>query len=112
MSYSQMKENIKYQLFIGCSDSQFRDAVVKEHELEEMVAFFFKSRSIDFTLTNVQGGYQHKDGSFVTEDTLLITIIGRPNFDIIKLAKSLSMYMNQETALIVRHSLKIRYVGE
>lgn len=101
-----MKDNTEYQIFIGCHDSQLRDEIVSEDELRAMMVQFFKKYKIDFSMFSAKGGYFHADSSFVYEDSLCINIIGNYDLDIIKLAKSLSMFMNQECSLVVKHIIK------
>ncbi|MBR1736065.1 MAG: hypothetical protein IJ736_03475 [Firmicutes bacterium] len=101
-----MEDNMEYQIFIGCEDHQVHDEIVSEDELKEMISLFFERKNIDFSILSVKGGYRHKDGRFITENSLCINIIGASDIDIIKLAKSLSMYMNQECSLIIRNTLK------
>ena len=47
---------------------------------------------------------------FIAENSLCINIIGTLDLDICKLAKNLSMYMNQECSLITRNALKTTFV--
>ena len=101
-----MKNNTEYQIFIGCHDSQIQGELVNDDELKEMVVEFFKRKKIDFSIFDVKGGYLHEDGRFVSENSLCINIIGSHDLDIIKLAKGLSMYMNQECSLIVKDLIK------
>ena len=104
-----MKENTEYQIFIGCHDSQLRDELVSDDELKEMVANFFRQKEIDFSMFSAKGGYLHEDGRFISENSLCINIIGSYDLDIIKLARSLSMYMNQECSLVVKDSIKAEF---
>ena len=104
-----MKTNTEYQIYIGCRDSQLRDVIISEDELREIIVQFFKKKKIDFTLFSAQGGYLHEDGMFVSENTICINIIGNNDLNIIKLAKSLSMFMNQEYALVVKDIIKSEY---
>ena len=104
-----MKDNTEYQIFIGCSDSQLLDEVVSEDELRETVVQFFSKREIDFSMYSAKGAYLHDDGSFVSENSLCINIIGADDLDIIRLAKSLSMFMNQACSLVVKHIVKSDY---
>ena len=97
-----MNDNTEYQIFIGCHDPQLQDEIVSEDELREMVVQFFERKKMDFSMFSVKGGYLHEDGRFISENSMCINIIGSYDLDIIKLAKSLSMYMNQECSLIVK----------
>ena len=105
-----MNNNVEYQIYIGCRDNQLRDReLVSEDELRDMVSSFFERNKIDFSIFSAKGGYLHEDGWFVTENTLCISIIGAEDLAIIKLAKNLSMYMNQEYSMIVRSHIQTKF---
>ncbi|MBR4610704.1 MAG: hypothetical protein K6A70_03830 [Erysipelotrichaceae bacterium] len=104
-----MENNIEYQIFIGCTDPQSNSEEINEDELREMVVSFFKRKQIDFSLYSVKGGYLYKTGKYVIENSLCINIIGQEEINIIQLAKSLSMYMNQECSLITKNYLKTSF---
>lgn len=101
-----LKETTEFEIYIGCKDSQIQDEIVSREELEDIVVSFFERNNIDFSLVQTGGGYLNEDGVFVLEDSLCISIIGDSDLDILGLAKSLSMYMNQETAMVVKTSAK------
>lgn len=103
-----MKETIEYEIYIGCRDSQTLNEVAGLNELREMVVSYFDRNKVDFSVVNAEGGYLHKDGVFVMEDSLWITIIGDSDTDIMGLAERLAMFMNQESALVVRNRVKSR----
>ncbi len=104
-----MNDSFEYQIYIGCTDSQSHDEIVREHELREMVSEFFARNRIGFTLFSAKGGFYHGNGWFSAENTLCINIVGNSELDIFSLARSLSMYMNQECCLIVRNVLQAAY---
>lgn len=104
-----MKDNTEFQIYIGCQDPQLNNEVVSVDELREMVAQFFRRKELGFSMYYTKGGFLHEDGRFVSEDSLCINIIGAYDLDIIRLAKSLSMYMNQECSLVVKNSIKADY---
>ena len=104
-----MRDNVEYQIFIGCSDSYSKKEIISEEKLKELIADFFERKKIDFTMLSAKGGYRHNDGTFITENTLYINIIGASDLDIIRLSKSLSMFMNQERSLIVKNKVKTEF---
>ena len=104
-----MENSVEYQVLIGCNDSQSHDEVVNEHELRELLSSFFARKKIDFSILSANGGYLHEDGRFTTENTLCVNIIGASDLDIFRLAKSLSMFMNQECVLIIRNAVKTEF---
>ena len=99
-------DTLEYEIFIGCTDSQTKNELVHEEELMKMISTFFARNEIDFSLLKIAGGYLYEDGNFIMEDGVCINIIGDSDLDIISLAKSLSMFMNQESVLITRNSVK------
>ena len=105
-----MKNSIEYQIFIGCNDPQLNDELIKDHELKEMVARFFARKHIDFSILSAKGGYLYESGWYELENSLCISIIGTQNLDILKLARSLSMYMNQKCSLIIKTPLQAKLV--
>ena len=104
-----MSNNTEYQIFIGCGDYHLQEEIVSEEELREVVTQFFRRKEIDFSMFSAKGGYLREDGRFISENTLCISIIGSDELDIIWLAKSLSMFMNQEHALVVKDVIKTAF---
>ena len=109
MENSKEKNTIEYQIFIGCTDSQLKREVISIEELIEKITFYFKRKKINFSILRANGGYLDKTNWFATENSLYIDIVGPSNLDIIKLTKSLSMFMNQERSLIIKNSLNIKF---
>lgn len=104
-----MKTVVEYQIYIGCWDGQLRYEMISEDELREVIVQFFKKKEIGFSILRAKGGYLHDDGVFISEDTICINIIGSDDLDIIKLAKSLSMFMNQDYSLVMKDIIKSEY---
>lgn len=100
------KENTEYQIYIGYKDSHSFEEDVSIDELRDMLAQFFRRKEMDFSMYTAKGGYLYADGTFDTEDTLCINIIGSSDMDIIRLAKNLSMFMNQECSLVIKELVK------
>ena len=104
-----MKESYEYQIYIGCRDPQSHEDLVTETELKELVSEYFERKKMDFSLLSLKGGYLHEGGWYDTEDTLCISIVGTLGLDIIRIARGLSTFMNQDCFLIVRTPLKYAY---
>lgn len=105
-----MENNTEYQIYIGCLDYDLHDEIVSEDELREMVVRFFEREDVDFSMFSAKGGYLREDGEFISENSLCINIIGSDDTAIIKLAKSLAMFMNQERSLVIKNVIKTEFV--
>lgn len=101
-----MADNVEYQIFVGSKDPQYMEEVVGEQELIRVISGYFERKGIDFSLMTMKGGYYYETGWFDTEDTLCISIIGASETDILQIAGSISMFMNQECTMIVKLPLK------
>lgn len=104
-----MRDNVEYQIYIGCKDACLHDEVVSIDALTEMVVRFFAAREMDFSLVPAKGGFLHENGWYDVEDTLCINIIGSSDVDMIKMGKSLSMFMNQKCVLILKNNLQTKF---
>lgn len=101
-----MQENTEYQIYIGCHDSRVRRKIVDDNELKELIVKFFERKEMGFSLYNVKGGYLHSDGTFIVENSLCVNIIGSNDLNIKKLARGLSIFMDQECVLVVKDIIK------
>lgn len=104
-----MKDCTEYQIYIGSLDSQLNTELVNENDFKEMVVRFFKNKEIAFSMYRAVGGFLHENGDFVSENSMCINIIGARDLDIVSLAKSLSMFMNQECSLVIKNIVMTKY---
>ena len=105
-----MKPSIEYQIFVGCDDPQIKSTYINDDELTDLISNYFIRKKVDFSLLKSTGGYLYADGDYAIENGVCISIIGAKEEEILKLSKSLSMYMNQEKLLIVKNDLKVEVI--
>lgn len=105
-----MKQDIEYQIIVGCNDSFSRDEFVKYDELKKIIVDFFQRKEVDFSLLKQDGGFLYNDGEFVMENGVCVTIIGADDERIMSLAKSLKMFMNQERILVIKNKLETKII--
>jgi len=104
-----MEKTIKYEIYIGYNDAQTREAFVSEEELVGLVTSFFQARDIGVSIMHAKGGYLYESGGYVLEHTMVITLVGDQNLDIMMLSRALSMYMNQECLMITKTISEMNY---
>ena len=105
-----MKNDVEYQIIVGCNDSFLKIEYVKDHELSDIIVNFFSRQNINFSLLRINGGYLYDDGSFVLENGVCITIIGSSDEKILRLAKTLKMFMFQENVLVIKNKLETKII--
>ena len=77
---------------------------------ERAGAAYFQKKKIGFTISSGKGGYLYKDGKYILENIIIITLVGDQGIDIFRLAKNLSMFLNQEASLVMKHTVEKRYM--
>ena len=105
-----MNEIICYRIFLGYNDSQTKEQLVTEDELEQLVSAYFQKKKICFTISSGKGGYLYKDGKYILENIVIITLVGDQGIDIFRLSKNLSMFLNQEASLVMKNTVEKRYM--
>lgn len=61
---------------------------------------YLKNYNTPFSLQLMEGGYFHDDGTWVEENTLLVTLIGAPSKTVHGIAVDLCKAFHQETVMI------------
>ena len=105
-----MEKAIQYQIIVDCNDFFLKTEYVKDHELSDIIVNFFSRQNINFSLLKINGGYLYDDGSFVLENGVCITIIGSSDEKILRLAKTLKMFMFQENVLVIKNKLETKII--
>ena len=105
-----MIPSIEYQIFVGCDDPHIKSAYINDDELIGLISNHFIRKKVDFSVLKSTGGYLYAEGDYAIENGVCISIIGAKEEEILKLSKSLAMYMNQEKLLIVKNDLKVKVI--
>ena len=91
---------LEARIYVGLHD---KDSHEQRHDTEtckSVLKEVCKSYQTPFSLQVIEGGYYHDDGTWVEENTLLVTLIGAPRIKIYRIAKELCNVFNQESVLI------------
>lgn len=89
-----------YKIYIGMNDKETLSQLCSTEDFIEIIQTVCEDRRIAFSMTEQIGGYTMHDGTFITERSLVLAISGLEKAQIMKLAESLRIMLNQETVMV------------
>ncbi len=94
------------RIYVGLHD---KDSHVQRFDTEKYKSILkevCKNYHTPFSLQVIEGGYFHDDGTWVEENTLLVTLIGAPNRKVYAIAKDLCTFFRQESVVITSNPVR------
>lgn len=90
----------KYHIFIGMNDREKLQQLVSTEDFVRIVQETCEDYQIAFSLHEQVGGYMMANGTFVHENSLVLSIAGFTQEQIFKLAEKLRILLNQEAIVV------------
>ena len=76
---------IESRIYVGLCDRDSHEQIHDTETYKEALKNICRNHKSPFSLQVIEGGYFHNDGSWVDENTLLITLIGTPQMVVYKI---------------------------
>ena len=96
---------IESRIYVGLCDRDSHEQIHDTETYKEALKNICRNHRSPFSLQVIEGGYFHNDGSWVDENTLLITLIGTPQMMVYKIAKEVCTAFHQESVMITGNSV-------
>jgi len=96
---------IESRIYVGLCDRDSHEQIHDTETYKEALKNICRNHKSPFSLQVIEGGYFHNDGSWVDENTLLITLIGTPQMVVYKIAKEVCTAFHQESVMITGNSV-------
>ena len=96
---------IESRIYVGLCDRDSHEQIYDTETYKEALKNICRNHKSPFSLQVIEGGYFHDDGSWVDENTLLITLIGTPQMVVYKIAKEVCKAFHQESVMITGNSV-------
>lgn len=93
------------RIYVGLCDRDSHEQLYDTEMYKEALKEICKNHHAAFSLQVIEGGYFHNDGSWVDENTLLITLIGTPQMVVYKIAKEVCTAFHQESVMITSNAV-------
>ena len=91
---------LEARIYVGLHDKDSREQRFETERYKSILKEICKSHHTAFSLQVIEGGYFHDDGTWVEENTLLVTLIGTPRRTVYEVAKELCTVFHQESVMI------------
>ena len=91
---------LESRIYVGLNDKDTREQHYNTEKYKEMLKEICKDYRAPFSVTVMEGGYFHDDGSWVGENSLLITLLGVPKKTVYEIANDVCKAFHQESVII------------
>ena len=91
---------IEARIYVGLYDKDSHEQLYDTEQYKSALKDICKKYHTAFSMQVIEGGYFHDDGTWVDENTLLVTLIGTPQKIVYRIAKELCDAFHQESVMI------------
>lgn len=89
-----------YRIYIGMNDKDELQQLCSTEDFINIVKGICEDYRIAFSMNEQVGGYMMANGAFITERSLVLSISGFNELQILQLVETLKVVLNQETILV------------
>ena len=91
---------LEARIYVGLRDKFSHEQIFDTEQYKSVLKNVCRSYQAPFSLQIIEGGYFHDDGTWVDENTLLITLIGIPRRTIYEIARDVCTFFRQESVMV------------
>ncbi len=99
-------------IYVGLNDSITRKQKYDTDTYLHLLKTVCLRYHVAFSLQEIKGGYFHEDGSYVEENSLVLTLIDVEYETVKEIAKDLCAFFHQESVMVTRSSAEVEYISE
>ena len=92
---------LEARIYVGLRDKDTHEQHFETEKYKAVLKHVCKSYRTPFSVQVIEGGYFHDDGSWVDENTLLVTLIGAPKKTVYNIARDLCTFFRQESVMLI-----------
>ena len=71
-----------------------------------------QSYHVAFSMNTITGGYFHDDGTYVEENTLVLTMLNVKDETVQEIARDLCMFFHQESVMVSNSTSEVFFIHE
>ena len=91
---------LEARIYVGLRDRDSHEQIFETDRYKAVLKDICKGYATPFSVQVIEGGYFHDDGTWVDENTLLITLIGAPRKTVYDIASDVCTIFHQESVMI------------
>ena len=101
-----------YQIYVGLNDGDTHEQIHDISMYTKILEHVCHSYHVAFSFNVVKGGYFHEDGTYVEENTLVLTVMGVAPDLISEIATDLCSFFNQESVMVTESASRVYFLTE
>jgi hypothetical protein len=91
---------LEARIYVGLRDRDSREQMHETEDYKMVLKEICKGYKAPFSVQVIEGGYFHDDGTWVDENSLLITLVGAPRETVYKIARDVCSIFHQESVML------------
>ncbi|MBQ6653960.1 MAG: DUF3574 domain-containing protein [Erysipelotrichaceae bacterium] len=107
-----MNEVRQTTIYIGLNDSETKTQIHETDKYIEILKIVCQNYHVAFSVNMVNGGYFHDDGTYVEENTLVLTLLDVEKEVIQEIAQDLCAFFHQESVMVTSSLSEVYFVRE
>lgn len=100
----------EYRIYVGLNDRKTHVQKFSEEKYLNVLKVICRNYNVSFSVIKMEGGYFHKDATFVNENALQLTFFNTEYAIIKEIAKDLCTAFNQETVIITSSKIDVEII--
>ena len=106
---SKVKQTV---IYVGLNDGDTHEQKYGVSRYMNVLKKVCKSYNVAFSVSIVDGGYFHEDGTYVDEKTLALTMMEVDRQVATEIAKDLCSFFNQESVMMTEADAEVFFIKE
>ncbi|MBR2534010.1 MAG: hypothetical protein IKE50_04445 [Erysipelotrichaceae bacterium] len=107
-----MKKVRQTQIYVGLNDSDTYRQKFETGKYVSILKRVCQGYHVAFSMSLINGGYFHDDGTYVEENSLMLTLLDVDEQTIEEIAKDLCAFFNQESVMVSTSEAEVHFVKE
>lgn len=102
----------EHKVYIGLNDKDSKEQIFATEKYSKILKTVCKSYRTAFSVSQIDGGYFHEDGTYVEENTLVVSMTGVDDETVDEIAKDLCAFFNQESVMVTKGIIEVKFISE
>ena len=107
-----MKKVKQANIYIGLNDSFTHEQIFDTEKYVSILKRVCKAYHVAFSMNKIDGGYFHDDGTYVEENSLVLSLLDVKEDVVEEISKDLCAFFNQESVMVTYSDAMIQFVKE
>ena len=99
-------------IYVGLNDSESRQQKFDTEKYISLLKNVCQSYHVAFSMNTITGGYFHDDGTYVEENTLVLTMLNVKDETVQEIARDLCMFFHQESVMVTYSDAQVHFIRE